>query len=181
MFFDCFWLRLGCHFGPIWEAKIDPNRPKMPQVGLKTALETIFFEKREFSRKPLKTNEKSIFLTPETPERLYLIFKKSIKPTEKHYFRKFSKEYIKPIKNQHFWFWRPPKDSIRFSKNHIKPMKNQHFWSQKPLPDSIQFSPNFPNIKKRNKNKGFLPQRPQTPNEKSIFLTPETSPTFQKS
>ena len=36
----------------------------MGQVGLKTALETIFFEKSEFSRKALKTNEKSTKMTP---------------------------------------------------------------------------------------------------------------------
>ena len=36
----------------------------MGQVGLKTALETLFFEKRDFSRKALKTNEKSIKMTP---------------------------------------------------------------------------------------------------------------------
>ena len=38
------------------------NRPKSCQVGPKTALEAIFFEKSGFSRKPLKTNEKSTFL-----------------------------------------------------------------------------------------------------------------------
>ena len=38
------------------------NRPKSGQVRSKTALEAIFFEKSEFSRKPLKTNEKSTFL-----------------------------------------------------------------------------------------------------------------------
>ena len=36
----------------------------MGQVGLKTALETIFFEKSECSRKALKTNIKSIKMTP---------------------------------------------------------------------------------------------------------------------
>ena len=44
---------------PSWRLLGGQNRPKMGQVGLKTALETIFFEKREFSRKALKTNEKN--------------------------------------------------------------------------------------------------------------------------
>ena len=45
------------------------NRPKMGQVGLKTALETIFFEKREFSRNTFKTNEKSTKMTPRSVPR----------------------------------------------------------------------------------------------------------------
>ena len=36
----------------------------MGQVGLKTGLETIFFEKSDFSRKALKTNRKSIKMSP---------------------------------------------------------------------------------------------------------------------
>ena len=40
------------------------NRSKMGQVGLKTGLETIFFEKSDFSRKALKTNRKSIKMSP---------------------------------------------------------------------------------------------------------------------
>ena len=28
MIFDLFLVRFGYHFGPIWEAKIDPNRSK---------------------------------------------------------------------------------------------------------------------------------------------------------
>ena len=40
------------------------NRAKMGQVGLKMGLETIFFEKSECSRKALKTNIKSIKMTP---------------------------------------------------------------------------------------------------------------------
>ena len=55
-------------FGPFWDPSWSllggQNRPKMGQVGPKTALETLFFEKREFSRKALKTNEKSIKMTP---------------------------------------------------------------------------------------------------------------------
>ena len=55
-------------FGSFWGAILEhfgrPNRPKLGQVGFKMALETIFFEKSEFSRKALKTNEKSTFLSP---------------------------------------------------------------------------------------------------------------------
>ena len=40
------------------------NRPKMGQVGLKTALETTFFQKSEFSRNHLKINEKAINMSP---------------------------------------------------------------------------------------------------------------------
>ena len=49
---------------PTWGVFGAQNRPKMGQVGLKTALETIFVEKREFSRKALKTNRKSIKMSP---------------------------------------------------------------------------------------------------------------------
>ena len=48
-----FWLHFGCQ-----------NRPKSGQVRSKMALEAIFFEKSEFSRKALKTNEKSTKMTP---------------------------------------------------------------------------------------------------------------------
>ena len=51
-------------WGPSWSLLGGQNRPKMGQVGLKTGLETLFFEKREFSRKALKTNEKSTILSP---------------------------------------------------------------------------------------------------------------------
>ena len=40
------------------------NRSKMGQVGLKTGLETMFFEKSDFSRKALKTNRKPIKMSP---------------------------------------------------------------------------------------------------------------------
>ena len=49
--------------GPSWRLWGGQNRPKMSQVGLKTALETIFVEKSECSRKALKSNEKSIKMT----------------------------------------------------------------------------------------------------------------------
>jgi len=39
----------------------------MGQVGLKTGLETILFEKHDFSRKALKTNRKSIKMSPRAP------------------------------------------------------------------------------------------------------------------
>ena len=55
--FGRFWSSSWSHLG-------GQNRPKMAQVGLKTALETLFFEKRQFSRNRLKTNEKSIKMTP---------------------------------------------------------------------------------------------------------------------
>ena len=59
-------------FGSFWGAILErfgaKNRPKLVQIGVKTALETIFFEKSEISRKPLKTNEKSTFLTPRRLE-----------------------------------------------------------------------------------------------------------------
>ena len=54
----------GRFWEPSWSLLGGQNRPKMGQVGLKTALETLFFEKREFSRKALKTNEISINMTP---------------------------------------------------------------------------------------------------------------------
>ena len=57
--FDRFW-------DPFWSLLGGQKRPKMGQVGLKTALETHFFEKREISRKPIKTNEKSIKMTPRS-------------------------------------------------------------------------------------------------------------------
>ena len=59
-----FLIVFGRCWDPSWSTLGGQNRPKMGQVGLKTALETIFFEKLEFSRKALKTNEKSTFLTP---------------------------------------------------------------------------------------------------------------------
>ena len=49
---------------PTWGVFGAQNRPKMGQVGLKMALETIIFEKSEFSRKALKTHIKSINMTP---------------------------------------------------------------------------------------------------------------------
>ena len=57
MIFDRFGVAFGTHFG-------GQNRPKSVQVRSKMALEAIFLEKSEFSRKPLKTNEKSIKMTP---------------------------------------------------------------------------------------------------------------------
>ena len=59
-----FLIVFGRFWSSSWSLLGGQNRPKMGQVGLKTALETLFFEKREFSRKHLKTNEKSTFLTP---------------------------------------------------------------------------------------------------------------------
>ena len=61
MFFDWFFDRFGV---PCWELLGCQNRPKMGQVELKTALESICFEKSECSRKALKTNRKSIKMPP---------------------------------------------------------------------------------------------------------------------
>ena len=61
MFFD--WL-FDCFGVPFWELLGCPNRPKTGQVELKTALESICFEKSECSRKALKTNRKSIKMPP---------------------------------------------------------------------------------------------------------------------
>ena len=52
-FWDPFWTHLG-----------GQNRSNMGQVGLKTRLETIFFEKSDFSRKALKTHRKLIKMSP---------------------------------------------------------------------------------------------------------------------
>ena len=53
------------------------NPPKLGQIGVKTALEAIFFEKSEFSRKALKTNEKSIFSSPRSvPKRPKIVPKR---------------------------------------------------------------------------------------------------------
>ena len=60
----CFNMFLRSFFDRFGAPKGSQNRPKSCQVGPKTALETIFFAKSEFSRKPLKTNEKSTFLSP---------------------------------------------------------------------------------------------------------------------
>ena len=49
---------------PTWGIFGAQNRPKMGQVGLKMALETIIVEKSEFSRKALNTTIKSIKMTP---------------------------------------------------------------------------------------------------------------------
>ena len=54
----------GRFWEPSWSLLGGQNRPKMGQVGLKTALETLFFEKREISRKALKIN---VFPTKMTP------------------------------------------------------------------------------------------------------------------
>ena len=54
----------GRFWEPSWSLLGGQNRPKMGQVGLKTALETLFFEKREFSGKALKTKVFSIKMTP---------------------------------------------------------------------------------------------------------------------
>ena len=59
-----FLIVFGRFWEPSWSLLGGQNRPKMGQVGLKTALETLFFEKSEFSGKALKTNEKSIKMTP---------------------------------------------------------------------------------------------------------------------
>ena len=59
-----FLIVFGSFWDPSWSLLGGQNRPKMGQVGLKTALETLIFEKRDFSRKPTKTNEKSIKMTP---------------------------------------------------------------------------------------------------------------------
>ena len=52
-----FLIVLDPFWDPSWSLLGGQNRPKMGQVGLKTALETIFFEKGAFSRNPLKINE----------------------------------------------------------------------------------------------------------------------------
>ena len=49
-----FFIVFGAFWDPSWSLLGGQNRPKMGQVGLKTALETIFFEKRDLSRKALK-------------------------------------------------------------------------------------------------------------------------------
>ena len=59
-----FLIVFGRFWSSSWSLLGGQNRPKMGQVGLKTALETLFFEKREFSGKAFKTNEKSINMTP---------------------------------------------------------------------------------------------------------------------
>ena len=60
----CFLIVLDPFWDPFWTHLGGQNRPKMGQVGLKMGLETIFFEKSEFSRKALKTNRKSIKMSP---------------------------------------------------------------------------------------------------------------------
>ena len=59
-----FLIVFGRSWEPSWSLLGGQNRPKMGQVGLKTALETLFFEKREFSRKALKINVFSTKMTP---------------------------------------------------------------------------------------------------------------------
>ena len=59
-----FWSFFGRFGVPTWGVFGAQNRPKMGQVGLKMALETIFFEKSDVSRKAVKTNIKSIKMTP---------------------------------------------------------------------------------------------------------------------
>ena len=54
--FRSFWSTILEHFGR-------QNRPKLGPIGVKTALEAIFFEKSEFSRQALKTHEKSTKIT----------------------------------------------------------------------------------------------------------------------
>ena len=49
---------------PKMRPKRPPDAPKSSQVRSKMAIDAIFFEKRDFSRNLIKTNEKSIFLTP---------------------------------------------------------------------------------------------------------------------
>ena len=67
---DRFW-------GRSWSLLGGQNRPKMGQVGLKTALETIFFEKRECSRNLIKTNGFSTFLTPRSiPKRPKIVLRR---------------------------------------------------------------------------------------------------------
>ena len=50
-----------------WSLLGGQNRPKMAQVGLKTALETLFFEKRGFSRNRLKQTVSDDFWLPRWP------------------------------------------------------------------------------------------------------------------
>ena len=57
--FDRFW-------DPSWSHLGGQNRPKMGQVGFKTALETIFFEKREFSR---NIGRRSVWSVSRAPRR----------------------------------------------------------------------------------------------------------------
>ena len=67
---DRFW-------GRSWSLLGGQNRPKMGQVGLKTALETIFFEKSECSRNLIKTNGFSTFLTPRSiPKRPKIVLRR---------------------------------------------------------------------------------------------------------
>ena len=61
MFFCSFFGRLREAF---WELFGCQNRPKTSQVGLQTALETISFQKSEYSRTALKTSEKTTKMTP---------------------------------------------------------------------------------------------------------------------
>ena len=49
---------------PKMRPKRPPDAPKSSQVRSKMAIDAIFFEKRDFSRNLIKTNEKSLFLTP---------------------------------------------------------------------------------------------------------------------
>ena len=63
--------------GRSWSLLGGQNRPKMGQVGLKTALETIFVEKRECSRNLIKTNGFSTFLTPRSiPKRPKIVLRR---------------------------------------------------------------------------------------------------------
>ena len=68
LFSCCFLVRflvaLGCFLGAFLEPKSSQNRPKMVQVGLKTAFETVFFEKREFSRNIGRRNVWSVSRAP---------------------------------------------------------------------------------------------------------------------
>jgi len=59
-----FLIVFGRFWSSSWSLLGGQNRPKMAQVGLKTGLETIFFEKREFSRKALEIKVFSIKMTP---------------------------------------------------------------------------------------------------------------------
>ena len=59
-----FWSVWSAFWDPFWTHLGGQNRSKMGQVGLKTGLETILFEKSDFSRKALKTNRKPIKMRP---------------------------------------------------------------------------------------------------------------------
>ena len=74
---DVFFIVLDRFWGRSWSLLGGQNRPKMGQVGLKTALETIFVEKRECSRNLVKTNGFSTFLTPRSiPKRPKIVLRR---------------------------------------------------------------------------------------------------------